>query len=98
MRPLASGWMTSEFWMALAGLAGKVTILLFTLNLIHSSDPDKVVQQITEVVAAVGALFAISQTTANYIRGRSLVKAEAVKAQALGCLPGPTVIDTRAGR
>lgn len=96
MRPLAVGVLTSEFWLALAALAGKVTILLFTLNLIHSTDPDKVVQQITEVITAVGALFAISHGVTNYVTNRTNLKAAAVRAEAVKATT-TQIIDRRAG-
>lgn len=75
------GWLSSEFFVALAALATKVVTLLLVLNLIHTSDPDKLSQAISAVILGVGALFATSQTSANYANNRTRLKMEAMKVE-----------------
>lgn len=97
MRPLASGWSSTEFFIALGALVSKVLIVLFTLNVIHATDPDKVIQQVAEAVAAIGALWTVSHGSANYTNNRTALKAAAVQAAAASP-PAPRVIAARAAR
>lgn len=80
MKPLASGFLTSEFWVALAALAGKVVVLLLTLNVIRTSDPNALTQTVTEVVLGVGTIWGLTHTAAKYSDNRTQLKTAALKA------------------
>lgn len=85
------GWLSSEFFVALAALATKVVMLFAVLNMIHGTDPDKLGQAVSEVILGIGGLFATSATAANYTTNRTRLKAEAVRVAA-GVPPAPTIL------
>jgi acyl dehydratase len=94
VRPLASGFVTSEFWIALAALAGKIVVLIYVLIAVsktNPTDPNALITAISEVILAVGTIWGISHGAANYANNRTQLKTEAVRANAVST----RIIDTR---
>jgi hypothetical protein len=94
IRPLASGWISSEFWLALAAIAGKVVVFLITMQVIHTTDPNGLAQQVIDLVTAIGTLVTIAYGAGNYVNRRTQLKTEAMKADAQMMNP-VKIIDTR---
>lgn len=91
---LSSGVITSEFWMALAALAGKVITLLVVLQVIHTTDPNNLTQAISSVILGIGTIWGLAKTNSTYTNNRTELKVEAMKseAQQVPRTPGTTIL------
>ncbi len=82
IRPLASGFVTSEFWMALAALAGKMVALYFVVHTISLTDPNSqnaLASSVMMVVLGIGTVVGIAHGASNYSNNRTQLKMEAVR-------------------
>lgn len=96
IKALGSGWVSSEFWMALAALAGKLLTVYFVIRTVSLTDPNSqsaLIQAITMAVMGIGTVVGIAYGASNYTNNRTELKAEAVRA--MGPTPPPTTIITR---
>lgn len=71
---LRSGFLTSEFWVSLAALAGKIVVLLVSLNYIGAAQQENITKAITDLLLAVGTLVALTQSTKSYVKNRTELK------------------------
>lgn len=86
------GFLTSEFWVALAALAGKVVAFLVTVKAAQTTDPNQLSTIVSEVVSGIGAIVALTHGSNTYVRSRTELKARALAQQP------PRAIDMRPPR
>jgi hypothetical protein len=81
MTPKA-GWLSSEFWLSLSALAGKLVTLFFVLRTINASDPNApnaLINALGPAIVGVGAVLSIAMGQSAYINSRTQVKLAAMK-------------------
>lgn len=83
-KPLtSSGFLSPEFWVALAALAAKLVALFFVIRSVSLTDPNSqgaITQAVVAVIAGIGALFTINQGASNYVNKQMGLKAEMFRA------------------
>ena len=96
MKPLSPGFLTSEFWVKLPALSGAIITFLISTNVIKTSDPNSLIQALSNVLIGVGTIVGLIWGSTSYANNRTKLKMAAV--QSLPATHGSVVIDTRTGR
>ncbi len=82
MNPTKAGWLTSEFWLAVAGVAAKVVIVLVILGVIPADKQEGTTQAVINLIISIGGILGISLGTTSYAKGRTEIKKEMLRSQA----------------
>lgn len=86
---LTPGYMTTEFWTAIASKVAGFVFVLVLIGLLPAGDQQEMTKVIAEIVLGVGALVVNGAVLWRYIASRQALKEEAMKVSGSGEMPLP---------
>jgi len=85
---MKSGFLTSEFWVALASLASKIVVFYFAVRTINAADPNApnvIINVLTPVILGVGTIWGLTHGSNTYVKSQA-----ALRSKAMDKTPRPT--------